>query len=327
MQRKPVTVVIGKREPQLRASVLYTIIAIMIVGATLCGSAIAQGIQQFVGHVADPSGAAIPGATVTIHNEDTAVDIVVQTTGAGDYTAPYLKPGTYTISAKLAGFKEVSKTHIHLEKQPKERTGSKPPPPARLTLVCASSCENEHALDLRAWSRRAPCAHKVQCCPAPLRNPTPGLGPTLPRIPPYHGPLNCHPSPTKSILHSPRSNKSPKGLSRLTRCRDLIAPFLPEAPKVGSPQRVEPADPKGKRVSPRVPVAKRARLCLLASPRSRVVLPAFPPQGFLIHQDVVPSIWVTSVSHSPEGCFAQLNRIPISMTWVLQPPRIVPLPA
>ncbi len=78
--------------------------------------ALAQGgIQQFEGHVADESGASIPQATVTIHNEATGVDIVVKTTGAGDYTAPYLKPGTYTITAGLTGFKAVSKTHIHLD--------------------------------------------------------------------------------------------------------------------------------------------------------------------------------------------------------------------
>ncbi len=75
----------------------------------------AQGIQQFVGHIADSTGAAIPGANVTIHNEGTGVDLVVKSTEAGDYTAPYMKPGTYTITAALTGFKEVSKTHISLD--------------------------------------------------------------------------------------------------------------------------------------------------------------------------------------------------------------------
>ena len=43
------------------------------------------------------------------------IDVVVKATTAGDYTAPYLKPGTYTISAKENGFKAVSKTHINLD--------------------------------------------------------------------------------------------------------------------------------------------------------------------------------------------------------------------
>ncbi len=76
--------------------------------------AAAQSIQQFVGHIEDTSHAAVAGAAVTIHNEATGEDVLVKATGAGDYTAPYLKPGTYTITADMTGFKTVSKTHIAL---------------------------------------------------------------------------------------------------------------------------------------------------------------------------------------------------------------------
>jgi hypothetical protein len=80
----------------------------------MCQPAAAQSGQQFVGHIEDSSKASVPGATVTVHNEATGENIVVKSTGAGDYTAPYLKPGTYTITVGEAGFKEVSKTHINL---------------------------------------------------------------------------------------------------------------------------------------------------------------------------------------------------------------------
>lgn len=90
-----------------------------LVAVSLClaaGSrpAAAQAGQQFVGHVEDTSHASIPGATVTIHNEDTGEEVVAKTTRAGDYTVPYIKPGTYTITAAKQGFKEVSRTHISL---------------------------------------------------------------------------------------------------------------------------------------------------------------------------------------------------------------------
>ena len=81
----------------------------------LAGPAGAQSIQQFVGHVADPSHAVIVGAVVTIHNEDTGEDVVVKTARAGDYTAPYLKPGVYTVTADKTGFKTLSFTHITLD--------------------------------------------------------------------------------------------------------------------------------------------------------------------------------------------------------------------
>ena len=77
--------------------------------------ALAQGLQQFEGHVTDASGAAIPGASVTVHNEATGTDVVVKTTGAGDYTVPYLKVGKYAITATMSGFQSLTKTHINLD--------------------------------------------------------------------------------------------------------------------------------------------------------------------------------------------------------------------
>jgi hypothetical protein len=104
-----------KTESLCRTSIPNAIFALFASILIFCSPASGQGIQQFVGDVAASSGAVIPGAKVTIHNEGTGSDVEVKTTGAGDYTAPYLKRGTYTITAKLAGFKEVSKTHIHLD--------------------------------------------------------------------------------------------------------------------------------------------------------------------------------------------------------------------
>jgi hypothetical protein len=111
----PVVTAIRKSGPSLRALISNTLFGLFLFGAVLVGSANAQGIQQFEGHVVDSSGALIQGATVIIHNEETGVDIVVKTTDAGDFTAPYLKPGIYTITAKMTGFKKLSKTHIHLD--------------------------------------------------------------------------------------------------------------------------------------------------------------------------------------------------------------------
>lgn len=74
----------------------------------------AQSGQQFVGHIEDDTHASIAGAKVVILNENTGENVVVKATRAGDYTAPYLKTGTYTITAQMTGFKEVSRTHISL---------------------------------------------------------------------------------------------------------------------------------------------------------------------------------------------------------------------
>lgn len=102
-------------EPRSMARIATLNLCLLLPLSMIAVKANAQGNQQFVGHVADSAGAAVAGATVTIHNEGEGVNVVVKTTGAGDYTAPYLKPGKYTITATMSGFQTVSKTHINLD--------------------------------------------------------------------------------------------------------------------------------------------------------------------------------------------------------------------
>ncbi len=115
MQRMPAVIGTRTKEPLVRAWIVNICLVIFLFASIFVGSAGAQGIQQFVGHIVDSAGASVPGASVTVHNVDTGIDNVVKTTGAGDYTVPYLKPGNYTITVRLAGFKETSKTDIHLD--------------------------------------------------------------------------------------------------------------------------------------------------------------------------------------------------------------------
>lgn len=57
------------------------------------------------GLVTDPSGAAVPGATVTVTDEATNVSTSVPTTGDGNYATPPLVLGTYTVKVEKQGFK------------------------------------------------------------------------------------------------------------------------------------------------------------------------------------------------------------------------------
>jgi hypothetical protein len=74
----------------------------------------AQTTQQFTGHVVDSTGAIIPMAEVVVHNQATGEDFNGTTTGQGDYTIPYLKPGIYSITVTKPGFKISKKTDITL---------------------------------------------------------------------------------------------------------------------------------------------------------------------------------------------------------------------
>jgi hypothetical protein len=57
------------------------------------------------GHVTDPSGATVPGATVGVVNNDSKQSYSATTSSNGDYFIPYVLPGSYTVSVKANGFK------------------------------------------------------------------------------------------------------------------------------------------------------------------------------------------------------------------------------
>lgn len=64
----------------------------------------AQSTATLSGTVKDPSGAVLPGAQITVHNLGTGVDRTLTSDGAGQYVAPSLPPGDYSIRVTASGF-------------------------------------------------------------------------------------------------------------------------------------------------------------------------------------------------------------------------------
>ena len=62
----------------------------------------------------DPTNAGVPKAHVPVKNLATGV-IATDTTETGDYSVPYLKPGTYSISAQAQGFKTEVRSSIQFQ--------------------------------------------------------------------------------------------------------------------------------------------------------------------------------------------------------------------
>ena len=81
----------------------------------LASPASGQGRGSISGTVTDASGAALPGATVTITNVRTDVTFVARTNEVGFYTAPSLPVGDYVVAAELAGFKTAIKRGLTLQ--------------------------------------------------------------------------------------------------------------------------------------------------------------------------------------------------------------------
>ena len=56
------------------------------------------------GQVTDPTGATIPGASITIENVDTHVQRVLLSNGEGNYSDPTLEPGFYSVKVEAQRF-------------------------------------------------------------------------------------------------------------------------------------------------------------------------------------------------------------------------------
>ena len=60
--------------------------------------------SAIIGQVSDASGAAVPGAAVTIRNTATGLQRIAKTDDSGRFSFTQLKPGTYSVRAEAQGF-------------------------------------------------------------------------------------------------------------------------------------------------------------------------------------------------------------------------------
>src|ERR1700691_5820731 len=88
--------------PQVTAALALTLLLVLFVPGLLAQSG---GTSALAGTVTDPSGAAIPGVTVTITNNGTAHTRSATPATDGSYRFNLLQPGDYKASFAATGFK------------------------------------------------------------------------------------------------------------------------------------------------------------------------------------------------------------------------------
>src|SRR6266853_4073473 len=66
------------------------------------------------GTLTDPSGAVVPGATVSVVNERTAAARETMTNEEGSFSLPELEAGTYRLTVNKAGFKKLALKNVEL---------------------------------------------------------------------------------------------------------------------------------------------------------------------------------------------------------------------
>lgn len=86
----------------IRAGLAIAILSVVFI--FLPSHSAAQGLGRISGTVTDPTGAAVPGATITATNKGTGQISTVVSSSGGAYVFPSLAPAQYSISAAAQGF-------------------------------------------------------------------------------------------------------------------------------------------------------------------------------------------------------------------------------
>jgi hypothetical protein len=91
---------------------------LLVLAFALLAFALPTPAQEFraslTGHITDPAGAAIPGATVRVKNQQTGQETTTTTSGEGSYTVNTLQPGMYTVTVEAQGFKSAVSDNLQL---------------------------------------------------------------------------------------------------------------------------------------------------------------------------------------------------------------------
>ncbi|HEY0405016.1 MAG TPA: TonB-dependent receptor [Pyrinomonadaceae bacterium] len=90
-----------KRNPP--AHFAFSLLLLLVWAVAACGQGTASRVT---GTVVDPSGAVVPGATVTLTNDSTKVSLAsTETTSSGSYVFESVQVGIYTVRVEKQGFK------------------------------------------------------------------------------------------------------------------------------------------------------------------------------------------------------------------------------
>jgi hypothetical protein len=87
----------------------------ILIACVMSSFALAQEFRGSIsGRVTEASGAAVPGASVTITNVATNTSTTATTNESGDYTALYLNPGQYAVAVAAKDFKKTVRQGIEV---------------------------------------------------------------------------------------------------------------------------------------------------------------------------------------------------------------------
>ncbi|HEY7183427.1 MAG TPA: carboxypeptidase-like regulatory domain-containing protein, partial [Blastocatellia bacterium] len=111
----------GEIRSRISGLTIYPLL-ICLIALLWPAQAAAQAVSgTILGSATDASGGALAGVNITITNTQTGISRVVTSDSSGEYVAPSLPPGLYTISAEMAGFKKLALSNVQLNVDQKAR--------------------------------------------------------------------------------------------------------------------------------------------------------------------------------------------------------------
>src|SRR6187549_2788714 len=81
-----------------------SLVCVLVTFAHVAAAQEAISYASIAGRVADPSGAVVTGARVTIRQTETSVSVTADTDRDGRFRFPYLRTGTYEVTVAQPGF-------------------------------------------------------------------------------------------------------------------------------------------------------------------------------------------------------------------------------
>jgi len=93
---------------------MKNVFPILTVAALLTAALYSQALTSLTGTVADPTGAVVPNAAISIVNEATQARRQTVTDSEGRFALLQVEPGTYTVTAKAPGFSDAEVAKVKL---------------------------------------------------------------------------------------------------------------------------------------------------------------------------------------------------------------------
>ena len=93
---------------------IHVLFGLIIIGSASLLYAQGGANGTILGTVTDNSGAVVANVKIEVTNVDTGVRTIGQASSSGDFTVPYLQPGTYRVTVEAAGFQKSVVDNINL---------------------------------------------------------------------------------------------------------------------------------------------------------------------------------------------------------------------